>query len=169
MFQVSLFQLPPSSFPMIGQPQILPALLSQPPPAPHQRNQTIEKWFNGCEYKCQLCARILYSVAGLSLHLRDAHFMDKFAYFRQFGRAGIRIKKYRCKICRKCFPWSGVSISKHVKQAHSMSLQQYSALYENDTGPFDRVSEPDDEDDAILNSVTKSSSSRLSQAWTNEL
>ncbi len=34
-----------------------------------------------------------------------------------------------------------------------MSLQQYSALYENDTGPFDRVSEPD-EDDAILNSVT---------------
>ncbi len=50
-----------------------------------------------------------------------------------------------------------------------MSLQQYSALYENDTGPFDRVSEPDDEDDVVLNSVTKSSSSRLSQAWTNEL
>jgi hypothetical protein len=141
--QLSMFHLP--TYPMVRQPQqqILPTLLSQPPPP--QRNQTVEKWFNGCEYKCQLCARILYSVAGLSLHLRDAHFTDKFAYFRQFGRAGIHIKKYRCKICFKCFPWSGVSISKHVKQAHSMSLQKYSALYENDSGPFERISEPDEE------------------------
>ena len=30
----------------------------------------------------------------------------------------------------KSFPWSGVSISKHVKQAHQISLQRYSVLYE---------------------------------------
>jgi len=89
------------------------------------------KWFNGCEYKCQLCYRTLHSVAGLSMHLKDTHMMDKFSYFRQFGRTGINIKKYRCKICMKTFPWSGVSISKHVKQAHQISLQKYSSLYEN--------------------------------------
>jgi hypothetical protein len=155
--QLSMFHLP--SYPMVRQQQqILPTLLSQP--APPQRNQTVEKWFNGCEYKCQLCSRVLYSVAGLSLHLRDAHFTDKFAYFRQFGRAGINIKKYRCKICFKCFPWSGVSISKHVKQAHSMSLQKYSALYENDSGPFERISEEPEEDLQITNS----SPSKLSGA-----
>ena len=149
--QLSLFQLP--SFPMPPHhPQILPALLSQPP----TRNQTVEKWFNGCEYKCQLCARILYSVAGMSLHLRDAHFMDKFAYFRQFGRSGIKIKKYKCKICQKCFPWSGVSISKHVKQANSISLQKYSSLYENDSGPFERISEPDDEVDSSPSKMNNS-------------
>lgn len=89
------------------------------------------KWFNGCEYKCQVCGRILHSVAGLSMHLKDTHMMDKFSYFRQFGRAGINIRKYKCKICFKSFPWSGVSISKHVKQAHNISLQRYSNMYEN--------------------------------------
>ena len=87
-------------------------------------------WFNGCEYKCQICSRVLYSVAGLSMHLKDTHMLDKFAYFREYGRAGINIRKYKCKICFKSFPWSGVSISKHVKQAHQVSLQRYSAMYE---------------------------------------
>ncbi len=53
-----------------------------------------------------------------------------FALFREHGRAGINIRKYRCKICLKEFPWSGVSISKHVKQAHFLSLEKYSNLYE---------------------------------------
>ena len=53
-----------------------------------------------------------------------------FVLFREHGRAGINIRKYRCKICLKEFPWSGVSISKHVKQAHFLSLEKYSNLYE---------------------------------------
>ena len=106
------------------------------PPISNYKNSQIHlvhapnKWFNGCEYKCQLCGRILYSVAGLAMHLKDTHMMDKFSYFREFGRTGINIRKYRCKICLKSFPWSGVSISKHVKQAHNMSLQRYSNTYE---------------------------------------
>ena len=86
-----------------------------------------EKWFNGCEYSCQLCSRQLYSVAGLSMHLREAHNMEKHEYFQQFGRAGITIRKYTCKICGQSFAWTGVSLSKHVKQTHHITLAQYTA------------------------------------------
>merc|ERR1719187_2428680 len=80
------------------------------------------KWYNECEYNCQLCSRVLTSGAGLLLHVRDAHSVEKVEYFSRFGRAGITMKKYRCKICFKIIPWSGVSISKHLKQKHGLSL-----------------------------------------------
>ena len=41
------------------------------------------KWFNGCEYKCQLCARTLFSVAGLSMHLKAD--IDLFEHFPPFS------------------------------------------------------------------------------------
>ena len=89
-----------------------------------------DNWFNGCEYSSQLCARVLCSVAGLLTHLKEAHNMDKFEYFKQFGGNGIKIRKYKCKICGKNFPWSGVSISKHVKQDYDMSLPEYTVRFE---------------------------------------
>ena len=118
---------PASQF--IGYRPIAPA----PHPKPLATKAPSDKWFNGCEYSCQLCARVLYSVAGLSMHLKEAHNMEKFDYFKQFGRNGIKIRKYKCKICGKNFPWSGVSISKHVKQAHDISLPEYTARFEKES------------------------------------
>jgi hypothetical protein len=113
----------------IGYRPIAPA----PQPKPLATKAPSDKWFNGCEYSCQLCERVLYSVAGLSMHLKEAHNMEKFDYFKQFGRNGIKIRKYKCKICGKNFPWSGVSISKHVKQAHDISLPEYTARFEKES------------------------------------
>ena len=97
----------------------------------YQGHQQPDKWFNGCEYTCQICFRALHSVAGLSMHLKDTHGMEKLDYFQKFGRDGIKVRKYTCKICTKEFPWSGVSISKHLTQAHGMSLKDYSKRYES--------------------------------------
>ena len=92
--------------------------------------QQKEKWYNGCEYTCQICFHDFHSVAGLSRHLREAHGTEKLSYFRKFGRDGIKVRKYNCKICGNDFPWSGVSISKHLTQSHQMSLQEYSRRFE---------------------------------------
>jgi len=106
--------------------------------APHMENGEVKKetrngdqWFNGCEYNCQLCSRLLTSIGGLRRHVRDVHQMDKEDYFNKFGRQGILMRKYKCKICSRNFPWSGVSISKHTKQAHDMTLKEYSIQYED--------------------------------------
>jgi len=90
-----------------------------------------DQWFNGCEYNCQLCSRLLTSIGGLRRHVRDVHQIDKEDYFNKFGRQGILMRKYKCKICSRNFPWSGVSISKHTKQAHDMTLKEYSIQYED--------------------------------------
>ena len=92
--------------------------------------QQKEKWYNGCEYTCQICFHDFHSVAALSSHLREAHGTEKLSYFRKFGRDGIKVRKYNCKICGNDFPWSGVSISKHLTQSHQMSLQEYSRRFE---------------------------------------
>merc|ERR1719270_1608706 len=99
-------------------------------PVQQEPPQQREKWYNGCEYTCQICFNDFHSVAGLSSHLREAHGTDKQSYFRKFGRDGIKVRKYNCKICGNDFPWSGVSISKHLTQSHQMSLQEYSRRFE---------------------------------------
>ena len=112
-----------SALPMVQAPTMVSA-------TQQSQNLQTEKWYNGCEYTCQICYLTLHSVAGLSLHLNDVHGMEKLDYFKQFGRDGIKVRKYCCKICGNCFPWSGVSISKHLIQNHQMNLQEYSRKYE---------------------------------------
>ena len=107
-----------------------PEFQRTPLPQPPKRSGSTEKWFNGCEYTCQICFTALHSVAGLSVHLREIHAMEKLEYFKQFGRDGIKVRKYSCKICANTFPWSGVSIAKHLTQSHQMSLQEYTRQFE---------------------------------------
>ena len=111
---------------VVGGRPITPAPMMKPlatsPPS--------DNWFNCCEYSSQPCAKALYSVAGLPIHLKEAHNMDKFEYFKQFGGNGIKIRKYKCKISGKNFLWSSVSISKHVKQDYDMSLPEYTVRFE---------------------------------------
>ena len=98
---------------------------------PSSNSNKSEKWFNGSEYHCQLCSRTMFSMAGLTSHLKEAHNRDKSSYLEEFGSKGIIAKHYQCKICGSYFPWTGVSISKHLRLAHSLSLSEYSLNHLN--------------------------------------
>ena len=106
---------------------------SGPSQSPSSSPNKTEKWFNGSEYSCQLCRRTLFSMAGLTSHLKEAHSREKIDYLQEFGSQGIIVRHYNCKICGNKFPWTGVSISKHLRLAHNLSLSQYSAGYENNS------------------------------------
>ena len=106
-------------------------VVKQPSPSPSWSPSKSEKWFNGSEYCCQLCQRTMFSMAGLTSHLKEAHSRGKMEYLREFGSRGITVRHYNCKICGNRFPWTGVSISKHLRLAHTLSLSQYSARYES--------------------------------------
>ena len=111
----------------------------------HNKN---EKWFNGSEYQCQLCSRTLFSMAGLTSHLKEAHSRQKYDYLEEFGNRGINIRHYQCKMCDNYFPWTGVSISKHLRLAHQLSLSQYSSLHENNKSCNTKVSFVDQKEEA---------------------
>ena len=48
----------------------------------------------------------------------------------KFGGNGLKIRRYKYKVWGNDFPWSGVNISKHVKQDHDMFLPEYTVTFE---------------------------------------
>jgi hypothetical protein len=53
--------------------------------------------------------------SGFWRHVQEAHALPKSAYLEQYGRAGMDIVHYFCRVCNKKIPWSGASINAHTK------------------------------------------------------
>ena len=70
---------------------------------------------------------------------------------RDYGRQGINIVHYFCRICDKKIPWSGASINAHTKSIHSLSLQEYESSYGPDTEEGEETDVPviDTEEDIL--------------------
>jgi hypothetical protein len=70
-------------------------------------------WYNRCKWTCLVCGKAFCS--GFWRHVQEAHALPKTAYLEQYGRAGMDIVHYFCRVCNKKIPWSGASINAHTK------------------------------------------------------
>jgi hypothetical protein len=70
-------------------------------------------WYNRCKWTCLVCGKAFCS--GFWRHVQEAHALPKAAYLEQYGRSGMDIVHYFCRVCNKKIPWSGASINAHTK------------------------------------------------------
>ena len=84
-------------------------------------------WYNRCKWTCMVCQKAFCS--GFWRHVQEAHALPKSAYLDRYGKAGIDIVHYFCRICNRKIPWSGASINGHTKAEHGMSLKEYEQVY----------------------------------------
>ena len=127
---------------------------SQNPVAVQPARQEVPKkpdspWYNRCTWTCILCSKTFCS--GFWKHVNEKHFLKKEDYLRDYGRQGINIVHYFCRICDKKIPWSGASINAHTKSIHSLSLQEYESSYGPDTEEGEETDVPviDTEEDIL--------------------
>ena len=98
---------------------------------PKSANNMIAPWYNKCKWTCLICYKTFSS--GFWRHVNEQHFMKKEEYLSDYGKQGITIVNYSCKICKMKVQWTGVHISNHVRTLHATTLDEYEEIYKEQT------------------------------------
>ena len=88
--------------------------------------QSTNQWSCKCEYKCLECGRIYNDACSLIPHLHNRHGMDVATYKAKHGLSKLMTREVRfcCHLCGSSFQWKRVTIERHAKSKHNMSIHQ---------------------------------------------
>ena len=88
-----------------------------------------KRWYDGSKYKCNFCPRVYESPNLVIGHLRDIH-KDKDVSARD-GYIALQESDYVCKLCSRRIKHNKITIKLHLKNSHSLSLEEYEAHVRN--------------------------------------
>ena len=86
-------------------------------------------WYHGSNLTCQICSKTFANDQWYFHHFSKIHGMTKEQYNEQYGKDMEHWNQYQCLICNSEIRWKYSSIRQHLKQVHSMTIQDYEARY----------------------------------------
>ena len=86
-------------------------------------------WYHGSNLTCQICSKTFANDQWYFHHFSKIHGMTKEQYNEQYGKEMEVWHQYQCLICNSEIRWKYSSIRQHLKQVHSMTIQDYEARY----------------------------------------
>lgn len=86
-------------------------------------------WYHGSNLTCQICNKQFVNDQWYFHHFSKIHGMTKEQYNEQYGKEMEIWHQYQCLICNSEIRWKYSSIRQHLKQVHSMTIQEYEARY----------------------------------------
>jgi len=78
-----------------------------------------------CLYRCRACKKVVSNLT-FDRHISRKHDLDRTKYNQEYGALEYtRLVYYRCKICQTPVIFSFQSIESHVKEYHSLTIEDY--------------------------------------------
>ncbi len=96
-------------------------------------SHTLDGWWEGCHYCCQLCSVSISSLAGFENHLSSVHGITgqhqiQEEYVSKFGKICSTNRVHDCYICNKVIKHDHRVIIQHLSK-HRMDLETYTSTY----------------------------------------
>ena len=90
----------------------------------------VKPWYSGCEYACQICGEIYFSLNELLYHTKTVHRITGKPYQKKYGKFETKRYFYNCKLCFNKVKHSKASIQSHLTSNHEgMKLTSYEEVF----------------------------------------
>lgn len=91
------------------------------------------RWWSQGSVNCTLCQKELHG--GYSKHVQTCHGLTEAQYEAQYGPAPASGDVFKCRDCKKSFPFSRNGVTRHVLTIHGLTVEAYYLVYHEEPGP----------------------------------